>query len=69
VSITISHPTGEPEGETWTTQEMQRDFDVIGFSSPYVAVIRRKDGAKGSLQFTGGGGTPRMYFNFIRTDI
>jgi hypothetical protein len=60
--------TGEPEQvlaeatERWTTEELQRDFEVIGFMAPYVAVIRKNDGTKGSLMFTH---SPRFYFNFV----
>ena len=48
-------------GQVWDTQELQRDFQVLGFMAPYVIVSRRSDGAKGSLQFQG---SPRFYFNF-----
>ena len=48
-------------GEVWDTQELQRDFQALGFMAPYVIVSRRADGAKGSLQFQG---SPRFYFNF-----
>lgn len=48
-------------GEVWDTQELQRDFEVLGFLSPYVVVRRRSDGAKGSLRFQH---NPRFYFEF-----
>lgn len=60
--------TGQPERdlqeakETWNTQELQRDFEVIGFAAPFVAVKRKSDGIKGSLEFTH---SPRVYFNFV----
>ena len=47
---------------TWSTQELQRDFEIIGFCAPYVAVIRKVDGRKGSLQFRH---TPREYWGWI----
>lgn len=34
---------GEP---TWTTTEMQRDFEPLGFAAPLIVVRRRADGAK-----------------------
>ncbi len=49
-------------GKTWKTEELVKDFDVIGFMAPFVVVKRRKDGVKGSLEFTH---MPRLYFNFI----
>lgn len=51
----------KPEGQTWNTKELQRDFTVIGFIAPYVAVRRKSDGAEGLLEFTH---SPRVYFNF-----
>ena len=47
--------------EKWTTQELTRDFTVKGFLSPFVLVIRKEDGKKGTLQFTH---SPRVYFDF-----
>lgn len=51
----------EEEGQTWTTQELTRDFEVIGFAAPFVVVRRRSDGVTGSLEFTH---SPRVYFGF-----
>jgi hypothetical protein len=64
--ITVNHPTGDiPEGErTWTTEELREDFEIICFAAPFVAVCRKIDGAAGSMEFTGGGETPRLYFGF-----
>lgn len=50
------------QGQKWTTDEMQRDFEVIGFAAPFVVVRRRSDGVKGSLEFTH---SPRTYFGFV----
>lgn len=47
--------------EHWTTDQLQEDFEVLGFMAPYVAVKRKADGVKGSLEFTH---NPRVYFNF-----
>jgi len=49
-------------GQVWTTDELSESFDVIGFMAPLVAVKRRSDGVKGSLEFQHG--PPRLYFNF-----
>jgi hypothetical protein len=48
-------------GQVWNTQELQNDFDVQGFGAPYVVVIRRADGKRGSLMFQH---APRFYFGF-----
>lgn len=62
-TITIhSHDTGTaPVGPVWTTAEMQRDYEVVGFAAPYVVVRRRADNVRGTLEFTH---SPRVYFNF-----
>lgn len=52
----------QPEGQTWTTEELQRDFTVQGFMAPYVAVTRKADGVEGLLEFTH---NPRVYFGFL----
>lgn len=57
-------------GETWNTEELGRDFTVLGFSYGIVAVTRKVDGVKGSLEFDGGFNTShpresRVYFNFV----
>lgn len=48
-------------GEVWDTQELRRDFEVLGFAAPLVVVRRRCDGVKGSLYFQH---NPRFYFDF-----
>jgi hypothetical protein len=49
-------------GRVWDTQELTQEFEVIGFLAPFVAVRRKADGVKGSLEFRHG--PPRLYFNF-----
>lgn len=48
-------------GQVWDTEEMQRDFEALGFLAPYIVVCRKADGVKGSLEFQH---NPRFYFNF-----
>lgn len=48
-------------GQVWDTDELQRDFLVKGFMSPFVVVKRKRDGAVGSLEFCH---SPRFYYNF-----
>ncbi len=48
-------------GQVWDTDELRRDFEVMGFAAPLVAVRRRSDGQKGSLEFQH---NPRLYFNW-----
>ena len=49
------------KGQTWTTGELTRDFEVTGFAAPFVVVKRRSDGKVGTLEFTH---HPRVYFSF-----
>ena len=48
-------------GQVWSTDELARDFEVLGFMAPFVVVRRKSDGCKGSLMFTH---LPRFYFSF-----
>ena len=49
-------------GQVWDAGQLRADFEVLGFMAPYVAVRRRSDGRKGSLEFQH---QPRLYFNFV----
>ena len=49
-------------GQVWNTDELRREFDVIGFAAPLVVVRRKSDGIKGSLEFQH---SPRFYFNWM----
>lgn len=49
-------------GQVWNTDELGREFDVIGFAAPLVVVRRKSDGMKGSLEFQH---SPRLYFNWV----
>ena len=48
-------------GQVWDTEELARDFEVLGFLAPYVVVRRRVDGQVGSLEFQH---QPRVFFNY-----
>lgn len=48
-------------GQVWDTEEMQRDFQALGFGAPLIVVQRRADGVKGSLTFQH---EPRFYYGF-----
>ena len=48
-------------GQVWSTDELSRDFEVIGFAAPLVVVRRKSDGQKGSLMFQH---NPRFYFGW-----
>ena len=48
-------------GRVWSTDELARDFEVLGFMAPFVVVRRKSDGCRGSLMFTH---MPRFYFSF-----
>jgi hypothetical protein len=47
--------------KTWNTSQLQDDYTVVGFCAPFVVVVRKSDGIKGSLMFTH---RPRLYFSF-----
>ena len=48
-------------GQVWDTSELSETFTVIGFMAPIVAVVRKSDGVKGSVEFQA---RPRYYFSF-----
>jgi hypothetical protein len=48
-------------GQVWDTTELQNDFDVLGFMAPFIGVVRKSDGVKGSLMFQH---SPRLYYSF-----
>ncbi len=48
-------------GQVWSTDELQHDFEVLGFAAPVVVVRRTSDGVRGSLLFQH---DPRFYFSF-----
>jgi len=49
---------GEP---TWDSKQFLDEFTPLGFMAPFVAVVRKADQVKGSLQFTH---SPRVYFGW-----
>lgn len=52
----------EKTGQVWTTEELQQDFNVIGFQAPHVAVVRRADNVDGTLAFNA---RPRFYYGWV----
>lgn len=44
-----------------STTEMLSQYEVIGFSPPFVVVTRKSDGQRGTLEFTH---SPRTYFGW-----
>lgn len=50
-----------PEGHEWTTDELTKEFEVLGFLAPFVIVRNRATGKKGSLMFKH---SPRVYFGW-----
>lgn len=45
----------------WDNDELLEHFEVSHFDPPYVHVIRKTDGTRGTVAFTD---TPRLYFEF-----
>ena len=48
-------------GQVWDTQEVQKDFEVIGFLAPFIGVKERATGKEGTMLFQH---SPRYYFQF-----
>lgn len=48
-------------GDVWDTQQLQENFTVLGFCSPFVVATRKIDGTRGSLVFQH---SPRFYHSF-----
>ncbi|MDR3638631.1 MAG: hypothetical protein P4L84_32800 [Isosphaeraceae bacterium] len=48
-------------GQVWDPDDLVRDYVVEGFLAPFVVVVRKLDGQRGSLEFQH---HPRFYFNF-----
>jgi hypothetical protein len=38
-------------GQVWSTEELSSEFEVKGFLAPFVVVVQKKSGAKGSMMF------------------
>ena len=51
----------EKYGQVWDTGQMCLEFQAEGFMAPLVIVRRKKDGVRGSLEFSH---SPRFYFNW-----
>ena len=48
-------------GQVWDTRQLTEEFEVLGFMAPLVAVRRKADGVKGSVEFQD---NPRFFFNW-----
>jgi hypothetical protein len=67
--ITSGQPAADlaaDDGQRWTTEELQRDFEVTEFAARFVVVKRRSDGQFGTLEFTH---SPRVYFGWRPDDV
>lgn len=49
------------EGQTWTTDQLTQEFEVVGFLAPFVMVKHKTTGEKGTLMFKH---SPRVYFEW-----
>jgi hypothetical protein len=49
------------EEQTWTTDQLTEEFEVLGFMAPFVVVRNKATGKKGSLKFKH---SPRVYFGW-----
>jgi len=48
-------------GQVWDMNELSAEFKVQGFMAPFIIVIRKSTGEKGSLMFQD---RPRFYFSW-----
>lgn len=48
-------------GQVWDTQQLQQDFEVLGFAAPLIVVREKGTGRQGSLFFQH---SPRFYWGF-----
>ena len=62
---TVKQALEKNRGETWNTEALTSDFEVLAYAAPFVVVKRRRDGLMGSLMFTH---QPRVYFGFVSYD-
>ena len=46
----------------WNTEELTKEFEVIGFLAPFAVVKRKSNGVKGSVMFQA---NPRFYYHFV----
>lgn len=60
----------EFHGKTWTTDELQDEFEVLGFSMGYCVARNKKTNERGSLNFSrfqvDGLGDIRLYHSFVQ---
>jgi hypothetical protein len=49
-------------GKVWDTQELQEEFEVLGFMAPFCVVRKKKTMKLGSVSFQH---SPRFYFDFV----
>lgn len=54
----------EGGGECWTTDEVQDEFEIIGFMAPFCVAKRRETQEKGALTFVH---RPRIYYSWRST--
>lgn len=54
-------------GPVWDTTDLQRDYEVLGFLAPFVAVKRKSDGVTGTLTWVPA--YPRFYYNFVEGTV
>ena len=53
------------QGKTYSTEELQEKFKVLGFGFGKVAVEDKATGEKGSLDFDH---MPRIYYDYVKHD-
>jgi len=46
----------------WNTEELDKEFEIIGFLAPFAVVKRKSNWVKGSVMFQA---NPRFYYHFV----
>jgi hypothetical protein len=67
MTVTIKDGQYEVDGKlAWDTEQLQEQYEVIGFGHGYCAAKRKLDGVTGSLEFSDFKGVwnGRLYYNF-----
>ena len=54
----------EKGGECWTTEEVQEEFESLGFMAPFCTARKRETHKKGTLLFVH---RPRIYYGWRTT--
>ena len=52
--------------EVWNTEEVQKEFEILGFKKPFALAIRKSDGARGTFLFQT---MPKLFFSWSQERV